>query len=134
MRGLDTNVLLRVLTDDDRVQSAVARRILEDAEARGEPFYLATNVLCEVVWALRDGAYRQGREDIASALAALLESAVFEVQDRDLVRRAIEDYRAGPGDFADYLIGWQNHIAGCDTTLTFDRALATCERFSLFPR
>lgn len=131
MRGLDTNVLLRALTGDDSAQSAAARRILEEAEALGEQFHLTTSVLCELVWALRGGAYRYGRELIASALAALLASAVFEVQDRDLVRRALEDYRAGPADFADYLIGWQNQVAGCDTTLTFDRALAGCERFSL---
>ncbi len=129
MRGLDTNVLLRVLTGDDPTQSPRASSLLADAEARGERFHVSTTVLCELVWALRGGAYRQGREAIVQALEALLASGLFEVQRRDLVRRAVDDYRAGPGDFADYLISWQDDAAGCVGTLTFDRALEGCERF-----
>lgn len=129
MRGLDTNVLLRVLTGDDPTQSPRASSLLADAEARGERFHVSTTVLCELVWALRGGAYRQGREAIVQALEALLASGLFEVQLRDLVRRAVDDYRAGPGDFADYLISWQDDAAGCVGTLTFDRALEGCERF-----
>lgn len=129
MRGLDTNVLLRVLTGDDPTQSPRASSLLADAEARGERFHISTTVLCELVWALRGGAYRQGREAIVQALEALLASGLFEVQLRDLVRRALDDYRAGPGDFADYLISWQDDAAGCVGTLTFDRALEGCERF-----
>lgn len=129
MRGLDTNVLLRVLTGDDPTQSPRASSLLADAEARGERFHVSTTVLCELVWALRGGAYRQGREPIVQALEALLASGLFEVQHRDVVRRALEDYRAGPGDFADYLTSWQDDAAGCVGTLTFDRALAGCERF-----
>jgi predicted nucleic-acid-binding protein len=129
VRGLDTNVLLRVLTGDDPAQSPMASRLLADAEARGERFHVSTTVLCELVWALRGTAYRRGREDIVLALEALLASGLFEVQHRDLVRRALDDYRTGPGDFADYLISWQDDAAGCVGTLTFDRALGGCERF-----
>jgi predicted nucleic-acid-binding protein len=129
VRGLDTNVLLRVLTGDDPTQSPRASSLLADAEARGERFHVSTTVLCELVWALRGGAYRQGREAIVQALEALLASGLFEVQRRDLVRRAVDDYRAGPGDFADYLISWEDDAAGCVGTLTFDRALEGCERF-----
>jgi predicted nucleic-acid-binding protein len=129
VRGLDTNVLLRVLTGDDPNQSPRASRLLADAEARGERFHVSTTVLCELVWALRGTAYRRGREAIVQALEALLASSLFEVEQRDLVRRALNDYRAGPGDFADYLIGWQDDAAGCTGTLTFDRALEGCERF-----
>jgi predicted nucleic-acid-binding protein len=129
VRGLDTNVLLRVLTGDDPAQSPRASSLLADAEARGERFHVSTTVLCELVWALRGTAYRRGREAIVQALEALLASGLFEVQHRDLVRRALDDYRAGPGDFADYLICWQDDAAGCVGTLTFDRALEGCERF-----
>jgi predicted nucleic-acid-binding protein len=129
VRGLDTNVLLRVLTGDDPTQSPRASSLLADAEARGERFHVSTTVLCELVWALRGGAYRKGRDAIVQALEALLASGLFEVQRRDLVRRAVDDYRAGPGDFADYLISWEDDAAGCVGTLTFDRALEGCERF-----
>lgn len=129
MRGLDTNVLLRVVTGDDPRQSPRASRLLADAEARGERLHVSTTVLCELVWALRGIAYRRERQAIVQALEALLTSGLFEVEHRDLVRRALDDYRAGPGDFADYLIGWQDYAAGCAGTLTFDRAMEGCERF-----
>lgn len=129
MRGLDTNVLLRVVTADDPIQSPLASRLFEEAEASGERFHVSTTVLCELVWALRSGAYRQGRDAIVHALETLLASGLFEVQHRDLVRRALDEYRDGPGDFADYLIGWQDHVAGCAGTLTFDRKLEDCDRF-----
>jgi predicted nucleic-acid-binding protein len=131
VRGLDTNVLLRVLTGDDPAQSPLASSLLADAEARGERFHVSTTVLCELVWALRGTAYRRGRGDIVLALEALLAGGLFEVQHRDLVRRALDDYRTGPGDFADYLISWQDDAAGCVGTLTFDRALEGCERFMM---
>ena len=129
MRGLDTNVLLRAVTGDDPVQSLLASRLLTEAEMSGERFHVSTTVLCELVWALRGGAYRQGRDGIVETLEALLASGLFEVQQRDLVRRALDDYREGPGDFADYLIGWQDDAAGCAGTLTFDRKLEECDRF-----
>ena len=65
-----------------------------------------------------------------ATLERLLETRVFAVQDRDLVRRALEQYREGPGDFADYLLGWQNRAAGCDDTVTFDANLATAPGFA----
>jgi predicted nucleic-acid-binding protein len=131
VRGLDTNVLLRALTGDDPVQSPLASSLLAEAEANGEQFHVSTTVLCELVWALRGGAYRQGRDVIVQALEALLASTVFALQHRDLVRRALDDYREGPGDFADYLIGWQDDAAGCAGALTFDRRLEGCDRFSM---
>jgi predicted nucleic-acid-binding protein len=42
--------------------------------------------------------------------------------ERDRLREAALRYRKGPGDFSDYLIALTNRDAGCDTTVTFDRA------------
>lgn len=129
MRGLDTNVLLRYLTYDDPVQSPAAAQLFEQAEAAGERFHVTTTVLCELIWALRGRLYRRTRADVADMVEALLDTALFELQERDLVRRALADFRSGSGDFADYLIGWQNEAAGCRCTITFDRDLGDCSRF-----
>lgn len=131
MRGLDTNVLLRYLTEDDPVQSPTAARLIEHAEAAGERFHITTTVLCELIWTLHGRLYRLTRADIADMVEVLLETALFELQERDLVRRALADFRANSGDFADYLIGWQNEAAGCRSTVTFDRDLGDCGRFEV---
>ena len=124
MRGLDTNVLVRFLTADDPEQAEAALRLVAIADSTGEPLHISTIVLAELVWVLRGGCYARTREEVADALGALLDATVFEIQDRDLVRRAVTAFRAGPADFSEYLIGEHDRRAGCTSTLTFDRRLA----------
>ena len=87
-------------------------------------------VLCEVVWVFR-AKYGYDKRDIVDILDELLDSTLFVFEDRALLRAAISAYRAGPGDFADYLIGFRNVRAGCDHTVTFDRALKAHPSFTL---
>ena len=130
MRGLDTNLLIRVLTKDDPDQCLAAVRLLREAELRGQPLYLNVIVLCELVWTLRGKRYRYSREEIAGALTTLVQGGVFLVQHYEQVKKAIDRYRRGPADFADYLIGHLNEQAGCKSTVTFDRQLASEAGFS----
>lgn len=129
MRGLDTNVLLRPLVQDDPAQTAAAEAFLRETQARGERLFVSGIVLCETCWALR--SYGYSRSEIAKAIEGILDTALFEIQDRELVRRALVQYRQGPADFADYLIGWQSRQAGCADTVTFDRGLEGAAGFSL---
>lgn len=131
MKGLDTNVLVRYLTADDPVQTPVARTLLETAEDRGERFHISTVALCELAWTLRGQPYRLDRSAIADVLERILGTSLFEVQERDLIRRSLAEYRRGKADFPDDLIGWQNRQAGCDETITFDGKLANTGGFSV---
>lgn len=126
MRGVDTNVLLRMVLLDDEKQSASARRL-----ARGnERLFVTSIVLCEFVWVLQRG-YALSREQIADTLEKLLQSDLIEAQDEDAAREALALYRGGRGDFADRLIGLLSQSAGCQDTVTFDRALKGLEGFTL---
>jgi len=131
LRGLDTNILLRALTGDDPRQSPAARALLEEAERQGERFHLSVPVLCELVWSLRGGRYRFKRPTIARVLERILQTPLFEIQHRDQVHLAIEDYRSGTGDFSDYLIGRLDEAVGCARTVTFDGALEEGQRFEV---
>ena len=95
----------------------------------GEAIHLDVIVLCELAWVLRTG-YGRERREIADALDALLGAAPFTVDDREAVRTAIDRYRAGRGDFADYLIALRNQRAGCRDTVTFDRKLRPEDGFT----
>jgi len=129
MRGLDTNVLLRPLLDDDPGQVAVVQALLRDLEARGERAYVNGIVLCEACWVLRSNDF--SRDEIVAVLERILETGLFVIQDRDLARRALAEYRLGKADFADYLIGSQNREVGCEDTVTFDRKLEGAAGFSV---
>lgn len=129
MRGLDTNILVRFLTADEPTQSEICRRLIETTEAEGGNLHISVLVLAELVWVLRGRRYAFSRAKVADVLDALLDANVFEVQDRDLVRRANAAFRTGPADFSDHLIGEIDRRAGCTTTLTFDRRLSATEGF-----
>ena len=128
MRGLDTNVLVRYLTQDDPAQSRKANTVIAEAVDRGEQCSISAIVLCELVWVLRE-AYHLDKPTVAATLERVLDTAQLVVEQADLARRALDDYRHGRGDFADYLIGWRNRQAGCSDTVTFDRALGRSRLF-----
>jgi predicted nucleic-acid-binding protein len=130
MKGLDTNVLVRYLVQDDPRQSKRANSVIEKALSGEGRLHLDITVLCELVWVLR-AAYRVDRATVAGALLQLIDAAQLSLEDRDLAREAAYRYRAGPGDFADYAIALRNRAVGCETTLTFDRAHKRDELFSL---
>lgn len=132
MIGLDTNVLLRWLLDDSIVADdapeqteLVARTILEG----GDTFFVNHVVLAETIWVLRNKA-GQSRKTIEEIVGRLIHSSNVDVEDQDVVRRALAAFVAGKADFADYLIAEINMAAGCASTLTFDRKAARHPGFS----
>lgn len=122
MIGLDTNVLVRYLTQDDAVQFQEASDLLIGLEKEHRSAYLSTVTLCEIVWALAR-AYRIERTQIVGMFEKLLDTSLFVIEDKDAVRTAVDLYRAGTGDFADYLVGVRSRNAGCTVMATFDAAL-----------
>jgi predicted nucleic-acid-binding protein len=120
--GLDTNVLVRYLTEDDPVQSKRAADLIATATTRGERCFVSAIVLCELAWVLR-GAYGVSQSDLVLTLDRMLGTTQFVIGDKDVVRRAVDAYRGGRADFADYVIGALHLTAGCRKTVTFDRRL-----------
>ena len=130
MIGLDTNILVRYLTQDDAAQARKANRLIDGAVGKDERLHLDVIVLCELVWVLR-GAYDFSKETVGDAVAQILDATRFSVDDRDLLREALEAYRSGQGDFSDCVLGMRNRRAGCSATATFDRGLKKNESFTV---
>lgn len=130
MIGLDTNVLVRYLTQDDPVQSPLANAFVEGQLSAAEPGIIGHIVLCEVGWVL-SLAYGYTREQVADALGALLSCREFLVESPDLGILALQDYRQGTADFSDYLLGRAHQRQGARHTATFDRKAAQSPQFML---
>jgi predicted nucleic-acid-binding protein len=130
MKGLDTNVLVRYLTQDDPKQAAVAVKEIEWAAARNQKMLLHPLVLCELVWVL-ESAYGFDQAEILKTLERILRTAQFELLEKDILWLALADYRRGKGDFSDYYLGRANERAGAEITLTFDLALKSDPRFEI---
>ncbi len=130
MKGLDTNVLVRIVVNDDARQTALAKKLLERESSLEEPWFINRIVLCELVWVL-ETSYRFPRAMIADALEHIFLTAEFEVENADQALSALRGYREGRADFADALLGTTNRARGCETTLTFDRGASRLEQFEM---
>jgi len=130
MIAVDTNVVVRLMVEDDPAQAKRARRVLEQAAERDEPAFVSDIVLCELEWVL-SAAYDVPRERILVALTELVADSRFCFEDTSLIRSALEAYQQDRGDLADYLLGLRAEAAGARTTYTFDRALREDSRFTL---
>ena len=119
MIGIDTNVIVRYLTQDDAKQFQEASALLLGLEKQQQSAYLSTVTLCETVWVLAR-AYKIDRAQIVEMFVKLLDTSLFVIEDKDAVREAVDLYRAGKGDFADYLVGVRSRNFGCTTMATFD--------------
>lgn len=129
MIGIDTNVLLRIFVDDqNRPQVEAARRLV--SEPGGENIRIAIIVLAEAMWTLRR-RYGVKKVGLLRFLVDLLDHPRFDVESRDAVEDALEDYRFWKVEFADCLIAALNKQAGARTTLTFDRHASARPPFSL---
>ncbi len=120
MIAIDTNVLVRYLVDDDPIQSAQAVRFMENELTAEEPGFVSLVVIVEVAWVLRR-AYHASAETVADIIRRLLDSRQVQVQDSDVVERAV---RLALEDFADALIHELGRAAACGRTVTFDRRFA----------
>ena len=130
MIGVDTNVLVRILVEDDPRQLKRASQMVSDAAEKSESIFVSDVVLAELDWVL-DGVYGVSRQHITKALQGLLASERFEFEDRSRVVEALELYHVGTAELSDYLIGCAGTQRGARTTVTFDRTLRDDERFTL---
>ena len=130
MIGIDTNILVRCLTDDDPAMADRAERLLEQECDPVRQAFINAVVLCETAWVLRRH-YRYSRKQIAGAIAALLSAPSIAVEHGELVEQALDDYRKSSVDFSDALIGIINGDSGCAVTATFDRKAAELDGFRL---
>jgi predicted nucleic-acid-binding protein len=127
MIGLDTHVLVRLLTGDDPAQYALVRDLIERHRDEPSAFYIDDLVLVETYWVLTR-RYALGRDEVLSAFERVASNLGYGFDDRALLIAAIVNARERQADFADTLIVRRNARAGCDHTVTFDTRLARLDQ------
>lgn len=118
MVGLDTNVLVRYIMQDDAVQSAKATALIESLDA-DNPGYVTVVSVVELYWVLTS-CYERSNEDFQQVMQVLLQTRQMVVETADQVQRALRVFAHGKADFADCLIERAAAGAGCERTMTFD--------------
>ena len=119
MLGIDTNVLVRFLVQDDEAQFEKARRLIKREVAAGRKVFVNQLVLLEAEWVLRS-RYAVPKVQIIEAISGLLDSAEIQFEDEPAIEEALFYWKDNAADFADCLIGAKNRRLGCRATATFD--------------
>jgi predicted nucleic-acid-binding protein len=130
MIGLDTNILVRYLAQDDPVHSPKATEIMERRLTEEGPGFISVVAMVETVWVL-DRAYGISDHEVAAAIERILQTDVLLVENEQEVFAAMVALRDGNGSFADALIAALGTRAGCARTLTFDRQALRLPGFEL---
>lgn len=130
MIGLDTNVLVRYLAQDDKAQSAVATRLIERRLSQDAPGFISLVTLCELAWVLAE-CYAADRRRIHDVIERLLATRQLRIERADLAWRALRSWMAGAADFSDALISEVVLDHGGEKTVTFDRRAAKLSGMTL---
>jgi predicted nucleic-acid-binding protein len=128
--GLDTNVLVRYLAQDDPLQSAQATDLIERRLSAENPGFVSIMAMVETVSVL-DRAYGLGALDIAATIERLLQADRLVVENEQEVFTAMVALREGQGSFADAVIAALGTKAGCSHTVSFDRKALRLPGFRL---
>jgi len=130
MIGLDTNILVRYLAQDDPTQSPKAREIFERRLTEENPGFVSIVAMVETVWVL-ERAYELTTDEIAEAVERMLQTDVLVVENEQEVFTAMIALKEGQGSFGDAVIAALGVKRGCSCTLTFDRKALRLPGFEL---
>ncbi len=130
MIGLDTNVLVRYITQDDPEQAALATRFIEHNCSGKSPGFINHIVVCELVWVLKR-CYKADQGQSLRVIEQILCTVQLQVQDPQVVWKAVRLAQKGKADFADVLIAQVNMAHDCRETITFDAAAAETNGMNL---
>ncbi len=128
MIGLDTNVVVRYLVQDEPDQSAMASTVI-DALTEKDPGFLSLVTVVELYWVLRR-AYKISTARCGELVEGLLDARELRVDQDSIVRAALTASRGGL-DFADAVIAELGRVAGCEHTVTFDQRAAQSNEMRL---
>lgn len=129
MIGLDTNILVRYLAQDDPIQSQRATAIIEGF-SEDNPGFISVVALVETAWVL-DRAYGVPAPEVAAVIERVLQTDILVVENEQEVFTAMIALKEGRGSFADALIAALGSKAGCSRTLTFDQKALRLDGFEL---
>ncbi|GBE51975.1 PIN domain protein [bacterium BMS3Bbin14] len=133
MTGLDTNILVHYITQDDPIQAPLASSFIEKNCSAESPGFVNHIVLCELVWVLKR-CYKIDQNRALQVIEQILRTVQLEIQEPQVVWKALKLAQKGQADFADFLSIQVNLANGCDETITFDSAAAKISGATLLAR
>ena len=118
MIGLDTNVLVRYIAQDDIKQSALATNLI-DSLTKESPGFITLVSIIELVWVMQS-CYQSTKIEVVKILETLIATRELMIENTETVIKAIRVFSGSKADFSDCLIERSANKAGCEYSVTFD--------------
>ena len=118
MIGLDTNVLVRYIAQDDIKQSALATNLINSLTKESPGFITLVSVV-ELVWVMQS-CYQSTKQEVVKILETLTATRELMIENSETVIKAIRVFSNSKADFSDCLIERSANKAGCEDSVTFD--------------
>ena len=100
--AVDTNVLVRLLTQDDSQQAQAVDRLLARHARNGSLLFVPITVVLELEWVLRSKLSHDKAEFIRT-MSAMLTMVEFSFESEHALEQALVDYQEGTADFGEYI-------------------------------
>lgn len=126
MNAIDTNVLVRIIVQDNDIQSHKALKYVQ----RHREVFISHVVLCEAMWVF-ESCYDVKKPELLLILEEILSTKQFAMENADIVWRSLREYKKVNSDFADCLIGAIAHYHNTKAVGTFDKKAAKSSFFEL---
>ena len=130
MIGIDTNGLVRYVTEDDEVQSTKAIKLIDEYTDANETIFINNIVVCELIWVLELG-YKYSKDQVITVLKSILTTVGFAFEDHQILWVSATEYAQSAAGFADILIGQLNAENNCSKTFTFDKRASDLSMFTI---
>lgn len=129
MIAIDTNILVRYLTNDDEAQVEQVNKLFTKYVGKNHSLFINNIVLCELIWVLERG-YKYPKPEIVKALKMLMTAIEFIFEDHKLVFQSILEYEKTNFDFSDIMIGMVNKGRGFSPTYSLDKTACRQDNFT----
>ena len=126
MIAIDTNVLIRLIVEDNDIQSSKA---LKFVRKQGEVFISAI-VVCEATWIL-ESCYNLKKAELINVFENMLRVDQFNIEYSEAIWLALNEYKRINADFSDCIIGAIAKTNDCHPVVTFDKKAAKSSFFEL---
>jgi len=132
MKGVDTNILVRFLVGDNRIQSKKVYNLFKKAESKNDTLFIPVLVVLELIWVL-ESAYQISRKEIIESISDMLLMPILRFEHQSALQQFTHFSKNNNYDLSDLLIAFSAKAQGCESVLTFDKRASKSDLFELMP-
>lgn len=117
---IDTNLLVRYLTEDDPDKAQSVETLLIKAGKGEIKIVIPSVIIAELIWVL-ESYYKMETGEISQLVGSILNTPGIDTQDKNILREALKIYEKKGTDFVDAWIVEFARERNIKTIYTFDK-------------